>query len=92
MLAFYRERRGALQHKLRQVDAVNDVRLAIDRETRGASEHGIGARFVLARTNFPRSSMIFSGPVGVDITEPAGRGDLERLRDDDHGDDESIKR
>jgi len=36
--------------------------------------------------------MIFSGPVGVDITEPAGRGDLERLRDDDHGDDESIKR
>jgi len=40
-LAIDRETRGGLQHKLRQVDAVNDVRLAIDRERRGALQHRI---------------------------------------------------
>ena len=34
-------------------------------ETRGASEHGIGARFALARKNFPRSSIIFSESEGM---------------------------
>ena len=53
-LAIDRETRGGLQHKLRQVDAVNDVRLAIDRETRGASEHGIGARFVPREGELPQ--------------------------------------
>ena len=32
---------------------------------RGALKHGIGARFVLMRTNFPRSSMIFSESEGM---------------------------
>ena len=35
------------------------------------SKHDIGARFIPRGMNFSRSSVIFSGLVGVDITEPA---------------------